>query len=37
MIRLDYKRLMLLRWALILLGWGLALILAAAIGEQFKR
>jgi hypothetical protein len=37
MIRLDYKRLVLLRWVLILLGWGLALILAAAIGEQFKR
>jgi hypothetical protein len=34
--RLSYRRLAVLRWALILLGWALALILAAAIGSQFK-
>lgn len=37
MVRLNYPRLELLRWTLILVGWALALILAAAIGEQFKR
>jgi hypothetical protein len=34
--RLDYTRLAALRWLLILVGWALALILAAAIGQQFK-
>ena len=36
-IRLNYPRLALLRWTLILVGWALALVLGAAIGEQFKR
>jgi len=34
--RLDYRRLAVLRWTLILLGWAFALILAAAIGSRFK-
>ena len=33
---LDYRRLSVVRWVLILLGWALALILAAAIGSRFK-
>lgn len=33
---LDYRRLAFTRWALILLGWVLALILAAAISGSFK-
>jgi hypothetical protein len=37
LIRLDYQRLALLRWTLIVLGWVLALILAAAIGARFKE
>jgi hypothetical protein len=37
MVRLNYERLAILRWTLILVGWVLALILASAIGEQFKR
>lgn len=35
--RLSYSRLALLRWTLIVLGWALALILAAAIGARFKE
>jgi hypothetical protein len=34
--RLNYRRLALLRWSLILLGWAFALILAAAISSRFK-
>ncbi len=34
--RLDYRRLSVLRWTLILLGWAFALILAAAIASRFK-
>jgi hypothetical protein len=34
--RVSYRRLSALRWTLILLGWALALILAAAIGSRFK-
>jgi hypothetical protein len=37
LVRLNYERLVLLRWMLILVGWALALILASAIGEQFKN
>ena len=34
--KLTYRRLSFLRWAIILAGWLLALILAGAIGERFK-
>jgi hypothetical protein len=34
--RLDYHRLVVARWALILLGWAMALILAAAIAGAFR-
>jgi len=34
--RLTYHRLAVVRWALIIFGWALALILAAAIGSRFK-
>jgi hypothetical protein len=34
--RLNHRRLAILRWMLILLGWAAAIILAAAISERFK-
>jgi hypothetical protein len=34
---MNYRWLAILRWTLILLGWALALILAAAISERFKH
>jgi hypothetical protein len=35
--RLNYSRLAALRWLLILLGWALAIILATALAEHFKK
>lgn len=35
--RLNYRRLAIVRWALILLGWAMALILGAAIADAFRR
>ncbi len=37
LLKLDYDRLAAVRWLLILAGWVLALILAAAIGGEFKQ
>jgi hypothetical protein len=36
LVRLDYHRLAVARWVLILLGWAMALVLAAAITGIFK-
>ena len=35
--RLNYRRLAALRWSLILFGWALAIILAAALSERFRK